>query len=87
MKKRITIRLDEDVLDWFKSSGKGYQGRMNDALRIYMNGMNTPYLDATEFYKDGPREMVAFEIPNTIKSADTIYEKDCKGFFKPMPKK
>jgi len=86
LKKRITIRVDEDVLEWFRSGGEGYQGRMNDALRIYMNGMNTPYLDSTEFYKDGPREMVAFEIPNTIKSADTVYEKDYKGFFRPMPK-
>jgi len=33
MKKQITIRVDEDVLAWFKSQGKGYQSKMNDALR------------------------------------------------------
>ena len=35
MKERITIRIDEDVLEWFKSHGGGYQSKMNDALRIY----------------------------------------------------
>jgi len=56
MKKQITIRVDADVLDWFKSQGRGYQTMMNEALRIYMNGMNTPSVDVTEFYKDGPKE-------------------------------
>ena len=35
-KKVITIRLDADVLDWFKSQGSGYQTRMNAVLRMYM---------------------------------------------------
>jgi uncharacterized protein (DUF4415 family) len=29
----ITIRLDPDVLDYFKSSGSGWQTRLNDTLR------------------------------------------------------
>ena len=37
-KKAITIRLDADVLDWFKSQGKGYQTRINAVLRMYMEG-------------------------------------------------
>ena len=32
----ISIRLDEDVLAFFKKSGPGYQGRMNAVLRSYM---------------------------------------------------
>ncbi|MDX1521321.1 MAG: BrnA antitoxin family protein [Anaerolineae bacterium] len=32
----ITIRLDPDVLDWFRSFGKGYQTHMNNVLRMYM---------------------------------------------------
>lgn len=32
-KVQITIRLDADVLDSFKSTGDGWQTRMNDALR------------------------------------------------------
>lgn len=35
-KKPITIRLDEDVLEWFKSQGKGYQTKINKLLRTYM---------------------------------------------------
>ncbi len=32
----ITIRLDPDVLIWFRSAGKGYQTRINAVLRTYM---------------------------------------------------
>jgi uncharacterized protein (DUF4415 family) len=35
-KKAISIRLDEDVLAYFKSEGDGYQRRMNAVLRSYM---------------------------------------------------
>ena len=34
-KKQLTIRLDEDVLEWLKSQGKGYQSRINAILRAY----------------------------------------------------
>jgi uncharacterized protein (DUF4415 family) len=35
-KKAISIRLDEDVVDFFKAQGEGYQTRMNAVLRHYM---------------------------------------------------
>jgi len=35
-KKAISIRLDEDVLDFFRRGGAGYQRRMNAVLRSYM---------------------------------------------------
>ena len=35
-KEQITIRLDSDVLHWFRAQGKGYQTRINDLLRAYM---------------------------------------------------
>jgi uncharacterized protein (DUF4415 family) len=35
-KESITIRLDPDILVWFKSLGKGYQTRINAVLRAYM---------------------------------------------------
>ena len=35
-KKAISIRLDEDVLDYFKKEGAGYQRRINAVLRFYM---------------------------------------------------
>ena len=34
-KKQLTIRLDEDVLEWLKGQGKGYQSRINAILRAY----------------------------------------------------
>ena len=40
-KVRITIRLDRDIIDWFRSKveeqgGGNYQTMLNDALRAYM---------------------------------------------------
>ena len=35
-KQSVTIRMDSDVLVWFKSQGKGYQTRINQLLRRYM---------------------------------------------------
>jgi uncharacterized protein (DUF4415 family) len=35
-KKAISIRVDKDVLDYFKKEGAGYQRRMNAVLRSYM---------------------------------------------------
>jgi len=32
----VTIRLDRQVLDWFKTKGPGYQTRINALLRAYM---------------------------------------------------
>ena len=36
-KKQLTIRLDEDVLEWIKAQGKGYQSRINYILRAAMD--------------------------------------------------
>ncbi|MBG0790935.1 MAG: BrnA antitoxin family protein [Desulfovibrionaceae bacterium] len=35
-KKPTSIRLDEDVLSWFKNGGEGYQTRINEVLRTFM---------------------------------------------------
>jgi len=34
-KAQITLRLDSDILEWFKAQGKGYQTRINSVLRAY----------------------------------------------------
>lgn len=34
-KKSIALRIDADVLEWFKSQGEGYQTRMNAVLKAY----------------------------------------------------
>jgi uncharacterized protein (DUF4415 family) len=35
-KQQITIRVDDDVLLWFRAQGEGYQTRINALLRAYM---------------------------------------------------
>ncbi len=35
-KRDIHIRIDEDVLDWFRQAGRGYQTRINNVLRAFM---------------------------------------------------
>jgi uncharacterized protein (DUF4415 family) len=35
-KKHVSLRIDADVLDWFKATGKGYQTRINHVLRAYV---------------------------------------------------
>ncbi len=35
-KKQITLRLDPDIIEFFKAGGPGYQTRMNAVLRSYM---------------------------------------------------
>jgi uncharacterized protein (DUF4415 family) len=41
VKQQLTLRLDADVIAWFRkqaSSGEGYQTRINRALREYVQG-------------------------------------------------
>jgi len=35
-KEQVTLRIDSDVLAWFRSQGRGYQTRINALLRAYM---------------------------------------------------
>jgi uncharacterized protein (DUF4415 family) len=40
VKKQLTLRLDADIIDWFKAGvvdGDGYQTRINAALREYVS--------------------------------------------------
>ena len=46
-KTRITIRLDDEILEWFKAAvhaagGGNYQTRINDALRQHIVRTNEP---------------------------------------------
>jgi len=36
LKAPVNAKFDVDVVDWFKSQGRGYQARMNAVLRRYM---------------------------------------------------
>jgi uncharacterized protein (DUF4415 family) len=46
-KTRITIRIDDDILDWFRGTvdeagGGNYQTLINDALREYIKNQQEP---------------------------------------------
>jgi uncharacterized protein (DUF4415 family) len=34
-KALISLRIDEDVIEWFKAQGPGYQTRINSVLRAF----------------------------------------------------
>ena len=36
-KQAISLRIDTDILDWFRGGGPGYQTRMNAVLRAFVN--------------------------------------------------
>lgn len=35
-KAQVTLQIDSDVLEWFKSQGRGYETQINTLLREYM---------------------------------------------------
>ena len=35
-KVQLTVRVDSDVIDWFRLQGRGYQTQINALLRAYM---------------------------------------------------
>jgi uncharacterized protein (DUF4415 family) len=39
VKEAISLRVDRDVLEWFRAAGPRYQSRMNAVLRSYMANM------------------------------------------------
>ena len=64
-KTRITIRLDDDVLEWFRkqahaSGGGNYQTLVNAALREYVDSKHEP-LEATL------RRVLREELPRELK--------------------
>lgn len=40
-KTALSLRVDADVLKWFKSHGKGYQSLMNAVLKTYVDARNS----------------------------------------------
>lgn len=41
-KQQITLRIDADVLEWFRASGAGYQSKMNAVLKAYVQTHDGP---------------------------------------------
>jgi uncharacterized protein (DUF4415 family) len=44
-KAQVTLRIDSDVLDWFKSQGRGYQTQINSLLRAYKDAHHRSLCD------------------------------------------
>lgn len=38
-KEMISLRIDKDILDWFRKHGKGYQGYMNAILKSFVESI------------------------------------------------
>ena len=50
--KRVTIRLEKDILEWFydqvdRAGGGNYQTMINDVLRAFVEGKRQPTLEQT----------------------------------------
>ena len=41
-KKLLSLRVDPDVVEWFRAQGPGYQTRMNAVLRAFMTASSKP---------------------------------------------
>lgn len=54
-KTRVTLRLDTDMLRWFRKLGPGYQKRLNSILRIYWASMLAGHIKAYPNDKTLPR--------------------------------
>lgn len=46
-KQAVSLRVDADVLAWFRAQGKGYQTRMNAVLRHYVEKQRSAPLPPT----------------------------------------
>lgn len=44
-KSLLSLRIDADVLDWFRGQGRGYQSRMNALLRSFMQAHKQIHAD------------------------------------------
>ena len=54
-KHQLTIRLDVDVLEWLKATGRGYQTRINRILRAAMESQSTRRARSRTVPKKTPR--------------------------------
>jgi uncharacterized protein (DUF4415 family) len=68
-KEQISIRLNEEVVAFFRSQGRGYQTRINDVLKAYVLTQRLKaQRDALE--EDEPSKATANE--STVKRGDTM---------------
>ncbi|MFK7943646.1 MAG: BrnA antitoxin family protein [Paracoccaceae bacterium] len=57
VKEKVTIRLDADMVQWFRHLGMGCQQRINLVLRCYMDSVISRYVEPiVEYEEAGPRD-------------------------------
>ena len=56
-KTRVTIRLDTDMLNWFKKLGPQYQTRINRILRLYYQGILSGEISIDELVREEQPKM------------------------------
>ena len=47
-KSKVSLKLDDDMVTWFRSLSRGWQPRMNAVLRTYMHAVNSKALEGAE---------------------------------------
>ncbi len=57
-KTRVTIRLDADMVRWFRKLGPGYGARVNQVLRIYWTALLCGLIKAHQYDNTLPRLML-----------------------------
>jgi uncharacterized protein (DUF4415 family) len=50
-RSKLTLKLDAEVVKWFRAMGLGYQARMNDVLRNWMLSVVTREIDPAEAWR------------------------------------
>jgi uncharacterized protein (DUF4415 family) len=63
-KQAISLRVDEDVLSWFKLQGPRYQTRMNAVLRTYMKRQRSSTPSTVQHWAEPRRAGVAPRQPS-----------------------
>ncbi len=51
-KERMTIRIDRDVVKFFRATGAGFQTRMNDVLRAFMHARISGMIEDASRFED-----------------------------------
>jgi uncharacterized protein (DUF4415 family) len=69
-KQAISLRVDGDVLAWFKATGPRYQSRMNAVLRSYMAAAQQPAASVEKKTKTVPKAATLMDLLK--KSADSV---------------
>ncbi len=61
---RVTLRLDADLVKWFKKMGPGYSTRINKVLRVYYHALLAGQIHG--YPKDNPLPRIRIEALDLI---------------------